>query len=150
MAMIQDKVDFMGVDEFLHKYFWQFTSKKSSLRWDDSPLTEVPLPPVEQLGIGVEGPAGEGASVWTPPEDYFVPYFTRLNTQFQESITPICQALDEKFSMQEQFLRDSFINPMTTKVNSLADQVERMATKEELGQLCSEVATQVHATRQLK
>ena len=39
---------------------------------------------------------------------------------------------------------------MTAKVNSLADQVERMATKEELGQLRSEVATQVQATRQLK
>ena len=52
--------------------------------------------------------------------------------------------------MQEQFLRDSFIDPMTTKVNSLANQVERMATKEELGQLHSEVATQVQATRQLK
>ena len=39
---------------------------------------------------------------------------------------------------------------MIAKVNSLADQVERMATKEELGQLCSEVATQVHATGQLK
>ena len=39
---------------------------------------------------------------------------------------------------------------MTAKVNSLADQVERMATKEELGQLRSEVATQVHATGQLK
>ena len=39
---------------------------------------------------------------------------------------------------------------MIAKVNSLADQVERMATKEELGQLCSEVATQVQATGQLK
>ena len=39
---------------------------------------------------------------------------------------------------------------MTIKVNSLADQVERMATKEELGQLCSKVATQVQATEQLK
>ena len=39
---------------------------------------------------------------------------------------------------------------MTAKVNSLADQVERMATKEESGQLRSEAATQVHATRQLK
>ena len=38
---------------------------------------------------------------------------------------------------------------MTAKVNSLADQVERMATKEELGQLRSEVVTQVQATRQL-
>jgi len=57
--------------------------------------------------------------------------------------------LDEKFILQEQFLRDSFIDPMTTKVNSLGDQVERMATKEELGQLHSEVATQVQATGQL-
>ena len=39
---------------------------------------------------------------------------------------------------------------MTAKVNSLADQVERMATKDELGQLRSEVATQVQATGQLK
>ena len=74
-------------------------------------------------------------------KDYFVPYFARLNTQFQESITPICHALDEKFIIQEQFLKDSFIDPMTAKVNSLNDQVERMATKEELGQLHSEVAT---------
>jgi len=52
--------------------------------------------------------------------------------------------------MQEQFLNDSFVDPMTAKLNSLADQVERMATKEELGHLRSEVATQVHATGQLK
>ena len=52
--------------------------------------------------------------------------------------------------MQEQFLRDSFIDPMTAKVNSLANQVERMATKEELGQLRSVVATQDQATGQLK
>jgi len=39
---------------------------------------------------------------------------------------------------------------MTAKVNSLANQVERMATKEELGQLRSEVATQVQGTGQLK
>ena len=52
--------------------------------------------------------------------------------------------------MQEQFLRDSFIDLMTAKVNSLADQVERMATKEELGQLHSKVATQVQTTGQLK
>ena len=38
---------------------------------------------------------------------------------------------------------------MTAKVNSLADRAERMATKEELGQLHSEVATQVQATGQL-
>jgi len=76
-----------------------------------------------------------------PLEDYFVPYFACLNTQFYESITPIYQALDEKFILQEQFLKDSFIDSMTAKVNSLNDQVERMATKEELGQLHSEVAT---------
>lgn len=67
-----------------------------------------------------------------------------------ESVAPICQALDEKFAMQERFLKDNFIDPMTAKVNSLADQMERMDTKEELGQLRSEVATQLWATRQLK
>ena len=56
--------------------------------------------------------------------------------------------MDEKFIMQEQLLKDNFIDLMT--VISLADQVERMATKEELGQLRSEVSTQVHATGQLK
>ncbi|CAD6337111.1 unnamed protein product [Miscanthus lutarioriparius] len=61
-----------------------------------------------------------------------------------------CRALDEKFIMQEQFLRDNFIDPMIAKVNSLADQMERMATKEELGELPSEIATQVQATGQLK
>ena len=54
--------------------------------------------------------------------------------------------MDDRFILQEQFLKDSFIDPMTAKVNSLADQVERMATKEELGQLRSEVVTQVQAT----
>ena len=52
--------------------------------------------------------------------------------------------------MQEQFLRDNFIDPMIAKVNSLAVQMERMATKEELGELPSEIATQVQATGQLK
>jgi hypothetical protein len=58
--------------------------------------------------------------------------------------------LDEKFAMQEQFLKDDFIDPMMAKVNSLANQMERMATKEELGQLRSEVAAQLRATGQLK
>jgi hypothetical protein len=61
-----------------------------------------------------------------------------------------CQGLDARFARQEQFLKDSFIDPMTATVNSLADQVGRMATKEEMGQLRSEITSQVQATGQLK
>ena len=60
-----------------------FMNKKEALEREDSPSAEVPSPLVVSV-------AREGASVWVPPEDYFVPYFTCLNTQFLESITPMC------------------------------------------------------------
>ena len=88
--------------------------------------------------------------MWTPPEDYFVKYFERLNRQFQESIAPLCQGLDARFARQEQFLKDIFVDPMTAMVNSLADHVERMATREEMSQLRSKVTSQVQTTEQLK
>ena len=92
---------------------------------EDLPPLGVPPPPVVAI-------AGEGASVWTPLEDYFVPYFERLNRQFQELIAPLYQGLDARFAWQEQFLRDNFVDPMTTTVICLADHVGKMATREEM------------------
>jgi hypothetical protein len=79
--------------------------------------------------------------VWTPLEDYFDPYFEHLKRQFQKSIAPLSQGLDARFIKQEQFLKDNFVNPMTATVKSLADQVGRIATKEEMGQLRSKITS---------
>jgi len=53
----------------------------------------------------------------------------------------LCQGLDARFTRQEQFLNDSFVDPMATMVNSLADHVGKMATREEIDQLRSAVTS---------
>jgi hypothetical protein len=58
-----------------------------------------------------------------------------------EPFAPLCQGLDARFIKQEQFLKDSFVNPMTATVKTLAEQVGRIATKEEMGQLRSEITS---------
>jgi hypothetical protein len=83
MALVNHKTVVLDVDDVVHKAFHPFNNKREALEGEDSPLAEVPLPPVVSI-------AREGASMWVPPEDYFVPYFACLNTRFQESITPIC------------------------------------------------------------
>jgi hypothetical protein len=65
----------LDVDDEVHKAFHPFKNEKEVLEWEDSPSTKVRPPAVVTV-------AREGASVWVPLEDYFVPYFTCLNTQF--------------------------------------------------------------------
>ena len=83
MALVNHKTAVLDMDDEVHKAFRPFKNKREALEQEDSPPAEVPLPPVVTT-------AGEGASVLVPPEDYFVPYFSCLNTQFHELITPIC------------------------------------------------------------
>ena len=59
----------------MHKALRPYKHKREALEQEDSPSAEVPSPLVVSI-------AREGASVWVPPEDYFVPYFARPNTQF--------------------------------------------------------------------
>ena len=75
MALVNHKAIVLDVDDEVHKAFCPFKNKKEVLEREDSPLVEVPPPPVVTT-------AGEGASVCVPLEDCFVPYFTCLNTQF--------------------------------------------------------------------
>ena len=74
MAFVNHKTTVLDVDDEVHKAFRPFKNKREALERGDSPLAEFPPPPVVSA-------AGEGASVWVPPEDYFVPYFAHLNTQ---------------------------------------------------------------------
>ena len=83
MALIYHETGFLGVDGAMHKAFQTFKHKKEALEREDSPPPEVPPPPIAAI-------VGEGASVWMPPMDYFVPYFEHLNHQFQVSIAPLC------------------------------------------------------------
>lgn len=94
MELVSSKTVVLDVDDEMHRVFHPFKNKKSVLQQEDLPPAEIPPPPID---IAV----GEGASVWVPPEDYFAPYFARLDAQLKESVAPICQALDEKFAMQE-------------------------------------------------
>ena len=75
MALIHHKTSFLGVDGVVHRHFHPFKNKKEALEQEDSPLPKVPPLPVAAT-------VKDGAIVWTPPEDYFVPYFKRLNRQF--------------------------------------------------------------------
>ena len=65
LALIHHKTGFLGVDGVVHRHFHPFKNKEA-LEREDSPLPEVPPPPVVAT-------VKEGASVWTPPEDYFIP-----------------------------------------------------------------------------
>ena len=73
--MIHHKIGLLDVDGVVHKPFRPFMNKKEALEREDSPPPEVPPPPVAAI-------AGEGASVWMPPEDYSIPYFEHPNHQF--------------------------------------------------------------------
>ena len=75
MALVNHKMAVLDVDDMVHKAFRPFKNKRKALECEDLPLAKVPPPPVVTA-------AGEGASVWVPPEDYFVSYFACLNTQF--------------------------------------------------------------------
>ena len=75
MPLVNHKTTVLDVDDEVHKAFRPFKNKREALEQEDSPPAEVPLPPVVSA-------AEEGASVWVPPEDYFVSYFACLNTQF--------------------------------------------------------------------
>ena len=77
MALIHHKTGFLGIDCTVHRHFHPFMNKKEALEQEDSP------PPIATA-------VREGASVWMPPMDYFVPYFEHLNHQFQVSIAPLC------------------------------------------------------------
>jgi hypothetical protein len=72
MALICHKTGFLGVDGVVHRHFCPFMNKKEALEREDSPLPEVPPLPIAAV-------VREGASVWTPLEDYFIPYFEHLN-----------------------------------------------------------------------
>ena len=75
MAFVNHKTTVLDVDDEVHKAFRPYKNKREALEQEDLPPAKVPPPPVVSA-------AGEGASVWVPPEDYFVPYFACLNTQF--------------------------------------------------------------------
>ena len=75
MALVNHKAIVLDVDDEVHKAFCPFKNKKEVLEREDSPPAKVPPPLVVSA-------AREGASVWVPPKDYFVPYFAHLNTQF--------------------------------------------------------------------
>jgi hypothetical protein len=72
MALIRHKTSFLCVDGAVHKHFHPFMNKKEALEREDLPSPEVPPLPIVAA-------VGEGASVWTPPEDYFIPNFEHLN-----------------------------------------------------------------------
>jgi hypothetical protein len=72
MALIHHKTSFLGIDGAVHRHFHPFMNKKEALEQEGSPPPKVPRPPIVAV-------AGEGARIWTPLEDYFVPYFERLN-----------------------------------------------------------------------
>ena len=71
LALIHHKTGFLGVDGVVHRHFHPFKNKEA-LEQEDSPSPEVPPLPVAAI---VE----DGASVWTPLEDYFVQYFECLS-----------------------------------------------------------------------
>ena len=73
MALVNHKTAVLDVDDEVHKAFCLFKNKREAVERGDSPLAEVPPPPVLSI-------AREGASGWVPQEDYFVPYFACLNT----------------------------------------------------------------------
>ena len=75
MVLIRNKVDFLGVEEVVHKPFRPHSNNKKFLQREASPPSEAPLPLIEQPELDVAGSAEGDASVWAPLENYFVPYF---------------------------------------------------------------------------
>jgi len=73
MALVNHKTIILDMDDEVHKAFRPYKNKREALEQEDSPPAEVPSPLVVSA-------VGVGASVWVPLEDYFVPYFARLNT----------------------------------------------------------------------
>lgn len=72
MALVSNKTEVLDVDDEMHRVFRPFKNKKSVLQREDSLPAELLPPPADTT-------AGEGASVWVPLENYFAPYFARLN-----------------------------------------------------------------------
>ena len=58
------------------------------------------VPPLLPIAVAV----GEGASMWMPPENYFVPYFKRLHTRLKETLSLVYVGLDASFAKQEWYL----------------------------------------------
>ena len=73
MVLVNHKIIVLDEDNEVHKAFHPFKNKREALEQEDLPPAEVPSPLVVSA-------VGVGASVWVPLEDYFVPYFARLNT----------------------------------------------------------------------
>ena len=73
MALVNHKTVILDMDDEVHKAFRPYKNKRKALEREDLPLAKVPPPSVVFV-------AGVGASAWVPLEDYFVPYFARLNT----------------------------------------------------------------------
>ena len=77
---------------------------------------------------------------WVPLAGYFEPFFEGIHAQVQGIVASLVGNFEKRFEREQRFLQESLINPLQNSVNTLAEKMNSLATREELQGVHSDLA----------
>jgi hypothetical protein len=126
----------------------------------DSSTEDMPQPQAPSAKVGEPSArggarnhrrnAGTAVSGCVPPTGYFEPFFEGIHAQVQATIASVVGNFDPRFEHGQRFLQESLINPLQNSMNTMSTKMDLLATKGELQEVHSDVATNAQNIEQIR